>query len=116
MLERGLRIAEAAHPPAQIARCVCLLACARSLLGDSDGARELAARGEALLDRVTAPPGQAWLYGGHAYLALARVHREAGAPERADAIAAPILEAAERSGWGATLAGAALLGELTQAR
>jgi class 3 adenylate cyclase/tetratricopeptide (TPR) repeat protein len=112
-LEPGLRTAEATNAPAQIARCTCLLACARSLLGDPDEAGKLAERGEALLDRVTAPPGQAWLYGGHAFLALGRVHLEAGEPERARAIAAPILEAAERTGWGPALAGAALLGELS---
>jgi class 3 adenylate cyclase len=114
-LELGLRTAEETNPPAQIARCACLLACARALVGDSAGAGEVAARGEALLERATAPPGHAWLYGGHAYLALARVHRDGGDAERADAIAAPILEAADRSGWGAALAGAQLLGELRQA-
>ncbi len=109
-LTRGLRTAEASGPPAQRARGECLLACALSLLGERDRAGKHAARGEELLSQVSAPPGQAWLYGGHSYLAVARVHRDAGEPERAEAIAAPILAAAERSGWGRTLAGAKLLG------
>ena len=111
VLERGLSTAEAVNPPAQVTRCVCLLACAHSLAGELDLALGLAARGEELLARVTAPAGHAWLYGGHCHLALARVQHGAGEPERAEAIAAPILEAAERSGWGAALAGAGLLGQ-----
>jgi predicted ATPase/class 3 adenylate cyclase len=110
VLERGLSTAEAVNPPAQVTRCVCLLACAHSLAGELDLALGLVARGEELLARVTAPAGHAWLYGGHCHLALARVQHDAGEPERAEAIAAPILEAAERSGWGAALAGAGLLG------
>jgi class 3 adenylate cyclase/tetratricopeptide (TPR) repeat protein len=108
-LERGLRTAEGANPPAQLTRCVCLLACARSMLGDRAAAEALAARGEELLARISTPPGHAWLFGAHAYLGIARVRRDAGEDERAEAIAAPILSAAERSGWSGSLAGAALL-------
>jgi tetratricopeptide (TPR) repeat protein len=115
-LGRGLRTAEGANVPAQVTRCASLLACTRALLGERERARELSAQAEGLVARVTAPARGAWLYGGHAYLALARVHLEAGERERADAIAAPILAAAERTGWGAVLAGASLLGELSRAR
>ena len=108
--ERGLRTAEASGPPAQLTRCVCLLACARSMLGEPDAAVEHADRGEELLGRISAPPGQAWLFGAHAYMAVARVRRDAGDRERAEAIVAPILAAAERSGWSDGLSGAALLG------
>jgi hypothetical protein len=79
------------------------------MLGESDAAAELAARGEELLGRVSAPEGRAWLFGGHAYLAVARVRRDAGDDEHAASITAPILAAAESSGWGRALAGAALL-------
>ncbi len=108
-LERGLRTAETSGPPAQLTRCVCLLACARSMLGERELATEHAERGEQLLARISAPSGRAWLFGGHAYLALARVRLDVGEADRAEAIAAPILAAAERSGWGATLAGARLI-------
>ena len=98
-LERGLQTAEASGPPAQLTRCVCLLACARSMLGEREVAAEHAERGEELLARISAPPGRAWLFGAHAYLAVARVRLDAGEDDRAEAIAAPILAAAERSGW-----------------
>jgi tetratricopeptide (TPR) repeat protein len=108
-LGRGLRVAEAGNPPAQLTRCVCLLACARSMLGDAGGAQELADRGEELLGRVSVPVGGAWLFGAHAYLAVARVRHGAGDRERAAAIASPILAAAERNGWRQSLTGAGLL-------
>jgi hypothetical protein len=41
---------------------------------------------------------------------------EAGERGRAEVIAAPILATAERTGWGAVLAGASLLGELSRVR
>ena len=115
VLELGLRTAQAGNPPAQITRCTCLLACARLMLGERERAEELAGRGEELLARISAPPGQAWLFGGHAYLALARIRLDAGERQRAEAIAEPILTAAERSGWGRSLAGAALVDELVRA-
>ena len=111
-LERGLETAEAANPPAQVTRCVCLLACARSLLGEGAHADALARRGAELLGRVTVPLGRAWLFGAHAYLALARVRIEAGDLDGAEAIATPLLDAARRSGWGGRLTGVALLGEV----
>src|SRR4029079_10130748 len=98
-LERGLETAEASGPPAQLTRCVCLLACARSMLGEHEVAAEHADRGEQLLERISAPPGQAWLFGAHAYMAVARVRRDTGDRERGEAIVAPVLAAAERSGW-----------------
>jgi class 3 adenylate cyclase/tetratricopeptide (TPR) repeat protein len=108
-LERGLETAEASGPPAQLTRCVCLLACARSMLGEHEAATGYAERGEQLLERISAPPGRAWLFGAHAYLAVARVRLDAGEGDRAEEIAGPVLAAAERSGWGPTLAGARLL-------
>jgi predicted ATPase/class 3 adenylate cyclase len=109
-LERGLETAEASGPPAQLTRCVCLLACARSMLGEQDVAVEHADRGEQLLERISAPPGRAWLFGAHAYMAVARVRRDTGDRERAEALVAPVLAAAERSGWSDGLSGVALLG------
>ncbi|MGH2926177.1 MAG: hypothetical protein ACRDK1_09425, partial [Solirubrobacterales bacterium] len=108
-LERGLRTAEESGPPAQLTRCVCLLACARSMLGERATAAGHAERGEGLLARVSAPPGRAWLFGAHAYLAIARVRQDAGDHEAAERIASPILAASRRSGWSERLAGIALI-------
>jgi len=79
------------------------------MLGDAGGAQELADRGEELLGQVSVPAGGAWLFGAHAYLAVARVRLGAGDRERAAAIASPLLAAAERSGWRQSLTGAGLL-------
>ncbi len=115
-LKRGLRTAEAANPPAQLTRSVCLLAAAQAILGEADSAAELARRGTELLARVTVPSGRAWLFGAHAHLALARVRIEAGDAQGAEAIAAPLLDAARRSGWGERLTGVGLLGEVSALR
>lgn len=114
ILERGMNAAEGAGAPAPLTRCTCLLAWARSALGDTEAAAELATRGEALLVRVTAPPGGAWLFGAHAYSAVARVHLSAGEPERAEALVAPLVVAAEESGWREPFASGSLV--LGQAR
>ena len=58
-------------------------------------------------------PGEAWLFGAHAYFALTRVLLAEDDPERAEAMVVPVLEAAERFRWlenvayGALLAGTA---------
>jgi hypothetical protein len=80
------------------------------MLGEQDVAVEHADRGEQLLERISAPPGRAWLFGAHAYMAVARVRRDTGDRERAEATVAPVLGAAERSGWSDGLSGVALLG------
>jgi class 3 adenylate cyclase/tetratricopeptide (TPR) repeat protein len=123
VLERGLGVASRTGRAAEITRCVAQLAWARSLLGDLEGASALAARAEALLARVTAPPGDVFLFGAHAYAATARVLIAAGAPERGEALLLPVLKAAERSGWFETIACSELVlglclearGELKQA-
>jgi class 3 adenylate cyclase/tetratricopeptide (TPR) repeat protein len=115
-LERGMRAAEAADAPAQITRCVCLLAWARSNLGEREAAAELATRGEELLARVSAPPRRAWLFGAHAYFAVAEALLAGGQPERAEALVAPIVAAAEKSSWREPQErGAALLSRLREA-
>jgi DNA-binding SARP family transcriptional activator len=99
VLERGLAAAERLGAPNEITRCLGQLAWARWLLGAHDEARALAARAERLLQEVSAPPGGAFLFGAHAYAAVARVHLAAGAPERGAALLLPLRAAAERSGW-----------------
>jgi class 3 adenylate cyclase len=98
-LEEGMRAARDSNAPAQTTRCTCLLALARSKLGESAAAVELATRGEELLDRVSTPPGRAWLFGAHAYFAVAEVWLDAGEPARAEALVAPVVAAAAESDW-----------------
>jgi tetratricopeptide (TPR) repeat protein len=99
VLERGLAAAERVRAPTELTRCLGQLAWARWLLGARDEAISLVARAERLLGQVSAPPGGAFLFGAHAYTAIARVHLAAGAPERGEALLLPVLGAAERSGW-----------------
>ncbi|MDX6668568.1 MAG: hypothetical protein QOK04_1948 [Solirubrobacteraceae bacterium] len=116
-LERGTRTAEQGNAPAQVVRCVSLLAWARSLTGDRDGAREAVERAEGLLADVSAPPGRAWLFGAHAYVAVARAHLTLGDLERAERLLEPVVAAAERSGWQEAIAcGALVIGQSRAAR
>ncbi len=114
-LERGLSTAERGGVPAQLARCTCLLAWARSLAGDAEGAAPLRRSGRELLGRVGVPPGRTWLFGAHAYLALARAEIAAGQPSDAEGLVAPLVAAAEASGWAEPLAGGSLVAGLARA-
>jgi hypothetical protein len=67
-------------------------------LAEATGDRDLLGRAADLLAEVTAPSG-AWLLGADAYLAVARGWLAAGEPDRARAVLAPFLAAAERAGW-----------------
>ncbi len=99
VLEPALVAGERTGAPSEIARCAGELAWARLLLDDRDGARALAARAEGLLGAVTAPPGGAFLFGAHAYAAVARVLLATGAPDRGEALLRPVRDAAARAGW-----------------
>jgi class 3 adenylate cyclase len=99
LLERGLTAGERMGASNPIVRCLGQLAWARWLLGDKDDAQALATRGEELLARVSAPGGGAFLFGAHAYTAIARVLLASGAPDRGEVLLRPVLEAAQRSGW-----------------
>lgn len=99
VLERGLEVAEENGGRQALTRCLGQLAWARWLLGAYDEARALADRAEQLLEEVSAPPGGIFLFGTHAYTAIARVHLAAGEPDRGETLLSPVLEAAERSGW-----------------
>jgi len=77
-----------------------------------------------LLENATMPAGGAWVLGYEAYLSVARAWLGHDDPERARAVLAPLVAAAEREPWMVTLAealvvdGRALirLGDLGQAR
>ena len=99
VLERGLKSAERIRSANQTTRCMSQLAWARSLLGDAERASALAGHAAELLDRVSTPPGSAFLFGAQAYAALARVYLDRGEAERGEALLLPVLRAAERCGW-----------------
>ena len=109
VLERGLAAATEGGVPAATARCTCLLAWAQASRGELDASRALAARGDELLARVATPPARAWLFGAHAYVALARAHLAAGEVGRALEVVDPVLGAARESGWLEAVASAALV-------
>ena len=121
VLERGLKAGERIGARNEIVRCLGQLAWARLELGAADEASLLAARCEELLERVTGGP---FLFGAHAYAAVARVRLATGAPERGETLLRPVLTAASRSGWREVAATTAVVlgiclqarGELDQAR
>jgi class 3 adenylate cyclase/tetratricopeptide (TPR) repeat protein len=98
---------------AQQIRCLSLLSWAASLEGEGDSARNHREQAQQLLSEVNTRPGEAWLFGAHAYFALARVLLAEGYPDRAEGLVAPVLAAAERFrflenvAYGALLAGVA---------
>jgi class 3 adenylate cyclase/tetratricopeptide (TPR) repeat protein len=96
VLERGLKVGERIGARNEIMRCLGQLAWARLELGAADEAFLLAARGEELLERVTGGP---FLFGAHAYGAVARVLLASGAPERGETLLRPALAAAQNYGW-----------------
>ena len=77
-------------------------------LAEATGDPAVLAESNALLRGVDAPPGSAWMPGTDAYTAVARAWLAAGEPERARAAVAPLLAAAERTGWIPTLVAAGI--------
>ena len=80
VLERGLAAAERLRAPNEIARCLGQLAWARCCSATSEAVR-LRPRREAPR-AVSTPIGGAFLFGAHAYAAMARVQLATGAPEQ----------------------------------
>lgn len=68
-------------------------------LAEATGSDAVLADADALLARVQAPPGSAWLWGTDAYVAVARSWLRRGDPARTRTVLAPLLAAAERQGW-----------------
>jgi tetratricopeptide (TPR) repeat protein len=98
-LQRGLKAAEGSMALCHALRCIGSLAWAHWLMGKREDALALAAQAEALCQQITAPPGQAFIQGMHAYVGIAWVYLAAGQVERAEQLINPILIAAETSGW-----------------
>ena len=99
VLERGIALGEASGALAQHIQCVALSAEAARLAGDIELAVRRADAAEELLARVAVPPGGAWLWGGHAAVAVARTRLEQGDLDRVRALAMPLLDAARGAGW-----------------
>ncbi|GAA2561852.1 ATP-binding protein [Pseudonocardia hydrocarbonoxydans] len=68
-------------------------------LAQATGSPEVLEAADALLGRIRAPAGSAWLAGGDTYLTVARAWRQRGEPRRARVVLAPLLTAARRTGW-----------------
>ena len=92
-------------------------------LAEATGSADVLVEADALLARIDAPPGSAWLLGADSYLAIARCWVRRGDPARARAVLRPLLVAADRQHWvpaqaaGSLVDGtaAAALGEYEQA-
>ncbi len=117
LFERGHATAHENGAEAYLLRCLAPLA-------EATGSHEILAEADRLLAGARLPAGDAWVLGYEVYLSIARAWLTAGRPERARAVLAPLLGAADRVPWVAALAaalvvdGAALgrLGERAQAR
>ena len=62
---------------------------------------ERLAEADALLARIQAPPGQAWVAGADAYVGVAGAWEAAGEPARARTALAPLLAATSGQSWAA---------------
>ncbi len=99
VLEAGRQAAERDGVETYLVRCVSHLALARWRAGQHELAVADADRADELLDGVRAPPGRAFLHGGHAYTAVARVRLANGELERARHLLDQLRGPAEAVGW-----------------
>jgi predicted ATPase/class 3 adenylate cyclase len=107
VLREGLAAVEGTGAAVQLVRCAGLLAAAECEVREVERAARQADRVEALLGRMTAPPGGTFLYGAHAQLAVAHVRLSQGDAAAAERLSAPLLAAADHAGWLETVARAA---------
>jgi len=91
-LRPAVRAADVPGAEAYLLRCLAPLA-------EATGDVAVLERADALLSGIRAPEGTAWLLGADAYLCVARAWRRAGQPDRADAVATRLREAARAVGW-----------------
>ena len=97
-------LARADQDGAEASRLRCL-----APLAEATGSREVLGQATALLESITAPAGHAWLTADGCYLAIARAWLTHGDPARARAVLAPLLTAAARIPWVASLAAASVI-------
>jgi DNA-binding SARP family transcriptional activator len=109
VLERGRRLAEQDGSEAFLLRCL-------GPLAEATGSRSVLVVADAMLRRISTPPGSAWLVGEGAYLSVARSWLEHDEPQRAREVLAPMLAAAARIPWVAPLADGSLVDGRAAAR
>ncbi len=109
VLNGGLELAESCQASGQALRCAGLLAAAHARLGNGLRAADAADRAQVAMQGMNVPGGDAFVFGGHATLALATVRLDLGEVTQAQRLAAPVLDAAARGGWVETEAQAALV-------
>ena len=91
------------------------LAWAHALAGDDIRARDVATEADDALARLRVREGDAFVFGFGAVAGLARAHVVLGDPQRGEAVLAPLLDAASRSGWYEAIASASLVAGLCRA-
>ncbi|MCW2700144.1 MAG: transcriptional regulator, putative ATPase, winged helix family [Blastococcus sp.] len=94
VLRPAQRVADVPGAEAYLLRCL-------GPLAEATGDPAVLHRADALLQRIRAPEGCAWLLGADAYLGVARAWRRAGDPDRAEHILAGFRDAAQAAGWSA---------------
>ena len=82
------------------------LACVAAPLAAATGSRAILGEAARLLEQASFPDGGAWMLGYEAYLSPAEAWLAQGDPERARAVLAPMLAAADRESWLPALAAA----------
>ena len=97
--ERAVAAAERDGVANWVVRAQAHLAWAAWAAGDRARAVDHADRAEALLAAVRTPPGLAFLHGGHAYVATARVRLGQGEHDRVKALLEPLLSVAGSVPW-----------------
>jgi len=108
-LRVGLAAAEAAGAEIHRTRCLAHLAWSEWELGILERALEHAELAEEALGRVKAPTGRAFLLGSSSHVSLARLWLAHGDPVRASRLLAPVVDAADASGWLETAAAGSLV-------
>jgi tetratricopeptide (TPR) repeat protein len=105
----GLAAAEAAGAQIHRTRCLAHLAWSEWQLHDTDRSLLHAEDAEQTLGRVRAPAGRAFLMGSSSYVSLARLRLAHGDPVGASELLAPVVAAADLSGWSETSAAGSLV-------
>jgi tetratricopeptide (TPR) repeat protein len=99
LLEVGAAFAERDGAEAYHVRCLAHLALARAMAGEAEEAERNLQASERILSYASNPPRSNFLHGAHATIAAARAALIGGSPERAAALAGPVLRAAGSLGW-----------------
>lgn len=102
LLETGLAVCDRHRTEAYRLRCLAPLA-------EATGSPRLLREADAMVRAIRTPPGGAWLYGADSYVAVARAWLARGEPGQAVEILAPLVAAADRTGWTAPIADARAL-------